>query len=154
MSFDLNGFMQAKLSARTTTVKVPELKGWFGDDAEPAFKVRGLTGEEFYQVREATAKRHDIQAMASKMFSGDGQAMAEAIEEFYGAVPAEYARRIEVLILGCVEPVLDRPAALKIFKNFPSTAHLIVEEILRATGEGSIVGESKDSGETPESGKT
>lgn len=154
MTFKSNDFSRAKLEQRTSTVKVAELKDWFEDGADPLFKVRGLTGEEFYRVREATARRVDLQAIATRILSGEGQAMAEAIEEFYGAVPDELARRVEILLFGCVEPQLDRSMALKLFQNFPSTAHTIAEEILRATGEGSIVGESKGSGEIPASAMT
>lgn len=154
MAFDMDRFRRVELKARTIAVKVPEMKEWFGDDAEPLFLVRGLTGEEFYAVREASKKRADLQAIASKILSGNGEAFGEAIEEFYGAVPDEFARRVELLIFGCTEPRLDRPEAMKLFKHFPSTAHTICDEILRATGEGSVAGESKGSGGTPASATT
>jgi hypothetical protein len=149
VGFDLTAFSRASLDPRRVTVKTPDLKDWFSEGAEPAFEVRGLTGEEFYTVRQATAKRQDLQAIASRLLSGDGQAIADAIEEFYGSVPEEYARRVEILIHGCLEPTLDRAAAMKLFKYFPSAAHTIADAILRATGEGSVAGESSGRGETP-----
>jgi hypothetical protein len=149
MTFDIDKFRQAQLAPRTSEVKALGLKDWFGEGVEPVFKIRGLTGEEFYAVREATQKRRDLQAIASRLFSGEGGAFADAIEEFYGGVPDELARRIEVLIGGCVDPKFDRTAALKLFKYYPSDAHLIAEAILRATGEGAVLGESKGSGATP-----
>jgi hypothetical protein len=141
MSFDLEQFQRANFKPRTAEVKTPELKAWFTGDGEPAFTIRGLTGEEFYQVREAVAKRRDLNAIASRLLGGDGTAITEAIEDFYGSVPDEYARRVEILIFGCVEPTLDRTAAMRLYKNFPVSAHAIAEAILRATGEGSVVGE-------------
>lgn len=154
MTFKLTEFSNADLSPRLSGVKTPEISGWFEDGADPVFKVRGLTGEEFYHVRESVNKRRDMQAIASKILGGDGGAVAEAIEELYGAVPDEFVRRVEVLVAGCVEPAMDRPMAVKLLKHFPSTAHTVAEEILRATGEGSTVGEPKGSGETPVSAMT
>jgi len=118
------------------------------------FAVRGLNGEEFYGVREAISKRRDLQAIASRLLSGQGEAIAEAIAEFYGGVPDDYARRVEVLVAGCVAPKLDRPAALKIFKNYPAVGHQLSEQILRLTGEGACVGESSGSGGIPASATT
>ncbi len=154
MPFDLTRFLRDDLRPRTVTVRVPEMKSWFGPDDDPAFVIRGLTGEEFYSVREAVQKRADFSAIASRILSGAGDAIADALDEFYGAVPDEFARRVEVLILGCVEPKLDRRAAMRIFKHFPTTAHTIADAILRATGEGSVAGESNGCGETPASSMT
>ena len=153
MPFDLTRFIREELRQRTVEVKAPEMKAWFGEDA-PIFVVRGLTGEEFYRVREAVQKRADFQAIAAALLSGGGDAVADALEAFYGAVPDEYARRVEVLILGCVNPVLDRQAAVKLITNYPASAHAVSEAILRATGEGAVPGESKGSGGTPASATT
>ena len=93
-------------------------------------------------------------AIASRILSGSGEAIGEALDEYFGAVPDEYVRRVEVLHLGSVEPRLDRSQAMKVYRNFPSTAHLLAEAILRATGEGAVVGESSGSGGTPASAMT
>jgi hypothetical protein len=154
MSFDANSFKRSALALRTIKVPVPELKDWFAEGSEPVFLVRGLSGEEFYSVREAAAKRRDLEAIAGQLLSGHGTAIADAVAEFYGAVPDEFARRVEVLLHGCVEPACDREMAMRLFKHFPATAHIIAEQILRATGEGSVVGESKGSGEIPASATT
>jgi len=154
MPFDLDRFRRISLVPRSEEVKTPELKEWFDEDAEPVFKIRGLTGEEFYRVREASAKRRDMEQIAARLLSGAGEAIAEAIEEFYGGVPDEFARRVEILIAGCVEPQLDRMDAMRLFKHFPSTAHTLADAILKATGEGSVPGESIGSGEIPASATT
>ena len=154
MGFNADAFRQADLQPRTIEVPTPELKQWFDEGASPVFVVRGLTGEEFYLVRDAVNRRRDIQAIASQLMSGDGEAIAAAIEEFYGSVPEEFARRVEIVIHGTVDPDLNRDMAMKLFKNFPSSAHVIAESILRATGEGATVGESSGSGETPASATT
>jgi hypothetical protein len=154
MGFDLERFKKAKLEARTTEVRIPELKDWFAENTEPVFTVRGLTGEQFYHVREAAAKRVDVQAIIAKLTSGDGAAIAEALDEHFGAVPGEYARRVEILIYGCVDPSMDRPTALKFYRHFPVHAHTLADAILRASGEGAVLGESKGSGGTPASAGT
>ena len=154
MGFDLAKFTRAEMEHRAVDVPVPELRSWFPEGEKPVIKVRGLSGEEFYNVRQAVQKRTDLRGIAEKLLGGNGQAIAEAIEEFYGSVPEEFARRVEILIHGCVEPKLDRAAAMKLIKHFPVSAHGLADAILRATGEGSILGESKGSGGTPASAMT
>lgn len=141
-------FGRGGFSPRRSEIKVDVF-----DDC-PVFKIRGLDGEEFYKVREAQSKRIDAHAIASALMSMDGQAIAEAISELYGAVPAEFARRVEILVSGCVDPKFDRPNAAKFLRVFPVQAHTVAEKILLLTGEGSAPGESKGSGETIESATT
>ena len=154
MPFDVKKFTSADLHRRTAEVKCPELKDYFGPDQEPVFKIRGLTGEEFYQVREAVQRRKDIKAIASRLLSGSGEDVANALQQLYGEIPDEYARRVEVIIYGCQEPTLDRPTVIKLFNHFAATMHSMADEILRLTGEGSTLGEPKGSGETPASAMT
>lgn len=154
MGFDLQRFERAEMTARLEEVTIPCMKHWFAEGEEPVFTVRGLTGEEFYAVRQAAAKRQDLQAIASRLLSGEGEAIADAIGEFFGAVPEEYARRVEILISGAVAPAFDRALAMKMFKHFPTAAHILVEKILKATGEGAVPGESSGRGETPASATT
>lgn len=154
MGFDLKRFERAEMTPRVEEVTIPCMKDWFPEGEAPVFRVRSLTGEEFYHVRQAAAKRQDLQAIASRLLSGEGEAIADAIGEFFGSVPEEYARRVEILICGAVEPAFDRALAMKMFKHFPTAAHIIVEKILKATGEGSVLGESSGRGETPASATT
>lgn len=149
MGFDVDRFRKSTLKLRTAEVKLPEMQDWFAEGEEAAFIVRGLDGEEFYHVRQAAAKRADIQAIVSRLTAGDGSAIASAIDEFYGSVPEEFARRVEILIYGCVEPELDRQTAMKLYRHFPVSAHSLADAILRCSGEGSVPGESKGSGVTP-----
>jgi hypothetical protein len=153
MGFDIDQFVQAKLKPRQIEVPVPTLKDWFGD-AEPVFKVRGLDGEEFYKVKESVEKRRDMQAIAQQLFSGKGEAIAKAVEEFYGTAPDEYVKQIETLKMGVVDPPLDHVAALKLVKNFPVPMSDVFRQIMLATGLGSELGESKGCGKIPESATT
>lgn len=154
MPFDLKEFRKSKLTARTEEVPMSELKQFFDPEENPVFLVRGMTGPEMYQVREAVEKRRNLQAIISKLMGGDGAAIAEAVDEFYGTVPEEFVRRVETLLIGCVSPVLTRQDAMKLFRHFPTQATVITTRILWLTGEGSLPGELKDSGEIPESDTT
>jgi hypothetical protein len=153
MGFDLKKFRKSELKPRTDTVKLPEMKAWFGDD-EPVFVVRGLVGEEFYHVKEAVEKRRDIQAIAAQLFSGKGEAIASAVQEFYGSAPDEYVKLIEAIKIGVTEPELDHSDAMKLVKNFPVQANEIFKKIMLLTGVGSELGESKGCGEIPASDTT
>jgi len=153
---DLAAFQKAKYALRTATVDVD---GLVPDDprAKVRIRVRGLNGEEFYRVREALSRRKDLSAIAGKLMSaagGGGQAFAEALEEFYGDLPDEQVRTIEIVAAGCVEPKFASQDAIKLVKFFPTQAHLVCQEILRLTGEGAQLGESKGSGGTPASATT
>lgn len=154
MPFDLKKFRSAKLTARTEDIPMPGLKEFFTENEEPVFKVRGMTGAEMFQVRESVEKRRDLQLIVSKLLSGDGSAIGEAVEEFYGSVPEEFVKRVETLLIGCVSPELTRQDAMKLFRHFPTQASIITTRILYLTGEGSLPGELKDSGEIPESDTT
>ena len=154
MAFDNKAFSSAKLEQRVGEMKCPELASWFSNGDEPVIKFRGLTGEEFYSIREAVQRRHDYQAIASRLASGSCKAIADAISELYGEVPDEYVRRVELIIRGCVDPSFDRETALKLFKYFPNRAHAVADEIWRLTGEGATVGELKGSGSIPASATT
>jgi hypothetical protein len=153
MDFDLNKFLNADLKPRVVDVPVPTLKAWFGD-AEPVFKVRGLAGDEFYKVKESVEKRRDMQAIAAQLFSGKGEAIAQAVEQFYGSAPDEYVKQIETLKMGVIDPPLDHVAALKLVKHFPVPMVEVFNKIMLATGMGSELGESKGCGEIPASDTT
>lgn len=141
MAFKIDEFMRAKLAPRQVEVKVPELKGWFEEDTEPVFLVRGLTGEEFYNVRNAVAKRRNMEAIAKGILSGEGDAMQKAVKDFFGDLPEEQVRHMVILGTACVEPELDQEKAKKLLKYFPLSAFTIAEAVLKATGEGSTLGE-------------
>lgn len=151
MPFDLKQFRKTQLAARTEDIPTPELKLFFAEDEKPVFKVRGMAGDEMYRVREAVEKRRDLQAIVSRLMSGEGSAMADAIEDYFGVVPEEFARRVEILLVGCLDPVLTRQDVMKLFRHYPTQAHAICTRILHLTGEGSLPGELKDFGEIPES---
>jgi len=151
MGFKLKEFSKAKFEARTATVPVPALAEFFGEGDKPEFTVRGLTGEEMARVNEAQSKSKNIAAVIAAIASQTQSEKVRGLKESLGLsddMPTDLARRIEMLALGCVDPVLDVQSASKLFKVAPVDGYNLTNEILRLSGQGMTVGEPKASGKT------
>lgn len=154
-SFDMKKFMATKFEPRTEEVRLDDLKDFFPDGVEPVFTVRGLTGEEIARVNDAVTKNRNLAAVVDAMAATNAADKADAIKEALGlspGVPDDLAKRIENLVYGCVDPVFDQPAAVRLFKVFPVEAYQLTNVILRLTGQGQKPGESKPSGKAKTSG--
>lgn len=152
MGFKLKEFSKAKFEARTATVPVPALSEFFGEGDKAEFVVRGLTGEETARVNEAQSKAKNLQAVVAALAGKDQTEKVQALQESLGlssdTIPGDLARRIEMLAMGCADPVLDVQAASKIFKVAPVDGYNLTNEILRLSGQGMTVGKPKASGKT------
>ena len=149
MSFDANLFLKATINHRESDVKVPALQDFFGKD-EPIFKVKALSGEQIAIVNEAAERNKNLNALMSALVGGSSEQKSAAVKSLMGVgsdeVPEDTAKRIEVLIMGSVDPVCDRDMAIKINEYFPLDFTKITNEIYRLTGEGGdIVGKPKPS---------
>lgn len=155
MEFDQQAFARASFSPRTEVVKVPELVHFFRGDGDPAWTVRGLTGEELYRVKAAAETGATMRAMVEALSAGAGRERVAAIRSAFGldesTTPEEYAKRIEMLLLASVSPRVDRPTVVKLIAAFPATVATLTDAILRLTGLGQQPGKSSGSGETPAS---
>lgn len=152
MQFDAREFNRTKFAPRIERVKVPELQRFYGS-GEPVWEVRGLTGEEMSRVRTAGDAQRNILAVVDGLASANLKEQAAAIRELIGAsdtLPEDYVRRIEILLLGSVEPV-ERPVAVKLATVYPVTLHTLTDAILKLTGLGQEPGKSHGSGATQES---
>ncbi len=152
MGFDVKKFGKAKFEPRTEIVAVtsPALTAFFSDGDRPEFTVRAITGEEMARVNDATSKQKNLAAVVEALA---GQAQAEkvsALRESLGLsdddLPADLARRIEMLRLGCVSPELDLQTAAKIFRVAHVDGYNLSNKILVLSGQGLLVGEPKASG--------
>lgn len=146
--FNLKKFDNAKLEPRTESVAVPELAEYFDGDGDPIWTVRGLDGQEVYHVRSAFDRDRMI-ARVVERFAGTTKDKLDGIEELFGIgneVNEEASKRIELLLLGSVSPKLDRPAAVKLLKSFPTTAGQLTDTILKLTGFGFVPGKRPGSG--------
>ena len=154
MAFDLKKFQKAKFEPRTETVKVASLASFFGDD-DPVFTVRGLTGEELAKVNAAQSKAKSLNALVEALAGQDQHEKVKAIRDGMGLsendIPEDLARRIEMMIHGCVDPALDAQAAAKVFRVAPVDGYAISNTITALSGKGMILGNSPASGKTPKS---
>jgi len=148
--FNKKDFMRTKFSSRENEVKVPSLAPFFGD-AAPVWRVRGLTGAELARVGEAAETARNMQAIIAGLVSGEATEITEAVRCHLGLsddVPQGLTRRLEMLILGSVEPEVDREVAVKIAEKYPIEFNMITGEIVRLTGLGSQPGKLPGSGAT------
>lgn len=150
---DLGKFLDAELSLRTTSVEVPELSDFFGDE-KPVWTVKGLTAAELGRANQAADRgTENVKALVEAM-AGSGD-KAEALRRTMGIsqteVPADVSRRIELLVAGSVEPKLgieQRDVAVKLAETFPTIFYNLTNQILSLTGQGAELGKRKPSGKT------
>lgn len=146
MSFDARGFMRAEFEARTETVFVPALEWWFAE-ADPVFLVRGLTAAELARINEAADKQPAVESVIEAL--ADDKAQSDAVREALGrgkAVPSDTAKRIEQMIIACVEPKMDRQLAVKLSETYPIEFFRITNKIVELTGRGMDLKKSLASG--------
>lgn len=149
MGFSAAKFSRASFSPRTARVRVPALAPFFDEGDEPYLEVRSLTGAELAQTHDAVRRNKDLTELVSGLLSSDSGEKVIAIREAMGIgdkVPDEIAKRLEMLVLGSVDPKLDREAALKLCEHYAIEFYLVTNKITELTGEGAILGESKGSG--------
>lgn len=149
MGFDSKGFSRAKFAARTEVVEVPEMSEFNGGETL-RWTVRGLSGDELYRVKGAAEKNDQLQAMI-KAISTDGAEQVAALREALGLAEdlhEEHVKRLEMLTIASVDPVIDRPMAVKFAGAYPVAFGRLTDVILKLTGMGAIAGKSKGSGET------
>ncbi len=144
MSFDVDKFMGVQFVPRESKVNLPALASFFPEGSDPVFVVRGLTGPEFARVQEAPKAYKRAEAIAEGLATGNKQEMIEAVRAAIGlggtTPPDEAVKRIEMLVIGSVEPKLDRPAVVKFCSAFPIEFFQLTNAITILTGQGHEVG--------------
>ncbi len=155
MSFDIKNFKKAKFQSRIEAVSVPALESFFAEDDEKVFEVRGLTGEEFARVRESQEKYENVNSLIKALAGGaNADEKIHATCEMLGigkdSVPEDLVRRLEMLQLGSVSPVIDLDTAKKIFKVFPVTGFELTNKIQELSGLGMLPGEQNACGKKQE----
>lgn len=122
MSFDLQGFQTTNFEPRTKEIDVPQLKKWFAKKEKPIWIVRGLSGIELAQVREAVARNRDLDKIAELLGSQVSKDKVEAIKKAFGFsddAPADWVRRVAILKLGSVDPEMDQETSVKFGETYP-----------------------------------
>lgn len=153
MPFNKKEFMKTEMKPRMGEVPVPDLKIFFADGEKPVWKVRNLTGHELGIINEAAARNESISAIIDGIVSTSDKDKVEAIKAALGlgnSTPQDVARRIEMLMVGSVEPTVNRELAVKLCTHHPIEFWQITQKITELTGKGSeIKKKQKDSGTTP-----
>ena len=146
MAFDLAQFEKAKFSTRQEGVQLPALAAFFAKDEEPEWTVRGLTHAELAKAEESIVSSKDIEALVTAL-TGQSKEKADAITGLLGVsgddVPKETKKRIEHLVMGSVDPVIDLPVAVKLADCFPIEFGMISNKIMILTGQGKLQAEVK-----------
>lgn len=141
MAFNTKQFLKQKFEARTEEVEVKALAPYFPEGEEPVFSVRGLDGHELAKAEEAK-QRIDLSGKTLESFlSGTPAEKIEALKKQYGLsddIPMETAKRIEMLVIGAVNPKVDLELAAKLVETFPIEFYQITNAITRLTGMGSL----------------
>lgn len=151
MAFNEKKFMKSNFTPRTKDVKVPDMKDFFDDGSEPVFRVRGLTGQELARVHEAVDKHRNVAGLIEGLLSGQTQEKIDSIRSALGVtddVPAEIARRLEMLSIASIDPKISLEAAVRLCEVYPIEFYSITTAVSELTGKGQIVGKPKPSGET------
>lgn len=140
MGFNLDKFENARFEPRTERVPVPALASFFSDGEDAAFTVRGLDANELHMAFEASKKQANIAAVVEAIATQKDQ--VQAIRQALGLVekqtPGEVAKRLEMLVAGCVEPKLSLSQAVKLSKVYPVEFMMLTNRITELTGQGSI----------------
>lgn len=151
--FDSKAFMRAQFEPRTAEVAVPGLQHWFAG-SNPVWVVRGMTATELAKSLEAAANNKTLDAVVQAAM-GKNKALVEEIRAKAGLsddVPGEVAKRLEQLIMCSVDPVIDRPAAVRLADTFPIEFYQITNKVVELTGLGMDVKKPSASGKTAPSG--
>lgn len=137
MAFNLDKFERADLAPRTERVPVQALADFFPEGEEAVFVVRGLTAPELYAAMEAGKRQSAVESIVEAIATKREQ--VDAIRAAIGMVkgtPGEIAQRLEMLVVGCVEPKLDLPVAVKLAEKFAVEFMYLTNRITHLTGQG------------------
>jgi hypothetical protein len=148
MGFNAEAFMQADLAQRTEDVPVPALKAWFGDDDKPVWTIRALTANELSRANSARERAKNRDTILSEVTANHQTEVREEVRALLGItddVDPGYARAVEVVMQGSVEPECSEDMAVKLAEHFPVILFDLNNKILLLTGQGSGV-EKKPSG--------
>ena len=145
--FDKKAFSKANFVPRTEQVSVNALADWF--DSEPLWTVRSLSFEELSRADSKADQTQTMIAVIEALSGGDKKEQAGAIKEALGmgeSTPPQMIKRLEMLVIGSVDPQIDLPIAIKIADSFPVEFKELTDKIITLTGQGRVLGKPEGSG--------
>lgn len=149
--FDSKKFLKTKWAPRMEDVPVPDLSEFFDEGVTPVWKIRGLTGQELGRANEAADRSKSILAAVEAIAGGGDKERAQAVAELLGVAkdtPQDVAKRIQLLVMGSVEPACNPELAVRLCEAFPVEFYQITTAIMKLTGQGQMPGKARPSGET------
>ena len=163
MSFEIKKFMQEKFQPQTKDVPITNktLAGYFSN-GNNVWKIRGLTARELTRTREAGEKYDNLKDILNAIATGNKNEKSDGWSELinFGAdVPQDFAKRIETVLIGSVDPALEdkgskineREFVLKFSQFFPVEFFDLSNKIYELTGIGGVPGKPKPSGKIQKS---
>jgi hypothetical protein len=145
MGFNIQKFRDAKIKPRTRDIEIKELACFFDDDENPIFKIKNLTGHEIAECNEAVKSNQQVRVMVEKLLSSNAREKADAICESLGVgsnkTPDDLVRRINILRVGSVDPVLNNEDCVRLASMFPEQFYDLTNNILILTHMGAELGE-------------
>lgn len=141
MGFDAERFERTKLEPRRKVVEVDVLASFFAEGEKPEWTVRGLSAAELHQANEASRRQSSFENIVKAMTSSADQ--VATIRKALGLskdTPGEIAKRLEMLVMGSVAPVITLPIAVKLAESFPVEFMVLTNDITVLTGQGAEMG--------------
>lgn len=154
MPFNVEAFESAEFSPRQKSVSVPALAGFF-DSPPYEWTVRGLTAAEIHRAMEAAQRNRDLGKVAEAISRGGVQ--VQEIRDALGLsekVPGEIAKRIDMLAIGSVDPVISQTVAVKLAEAFPIEFLQLTNTITELSGEGAEMGKPEPASQETQTSET
>lgn len=137
MTFNLEKFKEAEFAPRTEEVEIKQLAGFFGEGEKPVFVVRGLSAHELQHCLDAATKQNALGNITKAIATKSDQ--VDTIRKALGLTndtPGETAKRLEMLVRGCVSPKMDAAGAAKLAEVCPIEFFELTNKITTLTGQG------------------
>lgn len=142
MNFDPQKLNQ-ELETRSAEVICNELKALY--DPEPlediVFKMQGLTGNDMAVISGTRDTGKFIEMLSEALTKNNGHQGADAIRSMLGifddSLHPQLKYRVELVVRGSADPVIDYPLAAKMAKDFYIVLYRLSEKVLELTGLGS-----------------
>lgn len=142
MAFNLEKFDATSFAVRTKSLPVPSLQHWFDEDEEAVWEIRNLTASELATANAAQQKNANVAIILEALSGSDKTEKVEELRTALGIstdVPGEIAKRLEMIVLGSINPKIPLNLAVKLAEHFPIEFYTITNEITQLTGMGSEI---------------
>lgn len=142
MAFDTKKFETTTFKDRVADVPVPRLAAFFDKKEKPVWIVRGITGPESAQAKQAVQNNQNIEAVLKAIGSKKKKDIVDGVKELMKLdsekVPDELVLRYAWLKFGSVKPVCSHELAMSLALNFSEDFYALTNKIMGLTGMGRV----------------